>query len=61
MSIARPHVEDLTLDSKRGRMEVRPTLSFSDKDKVRTLQPYDDALVVTLKIGGYDVKKVLVD
>ena len=42
-------------------MEVRPTLSFSDKDKVRTLQPYDDALVVTLKIGGYDVKKVLVD
>ena len=25
------------------------------------MQPYDDALVVTLKIGGYDVKKVLVD
>jgi len=28
---------------------------------VGTLQPHDDALVVTLKIGGYDVKKVLVD
>ena len=26
-----------------------------------TLQPYDDALVVTLMIGGYDVKRVLVD
>ena len=26
-----------------------------------TLQPYDDALVVTLRIGGYNVKRVLVD
>ena len=26
-----------------------------------TLQPHDDALMVTLKIGGYDVKMVLVD
>ena len=42
-------------------MEVRLALSFSDKDKVRTLQPHNDALVVTLKIGGYDVKKVLLD
>ncbi|XP_075675020.1 uncharacterized protein LOC142644256 [Castanea sativa] len=25
------------------------------------IQSYDDALVVTLRIGGYDVKKVLVD
>ena len=42
-------------------MEVWPTLSFSDEDKVGTLQPYDDALVVTLRIGGYDVKRMLVD
>ena len=42
-------------------MEVRPTLSFSDKDKAETLQPHDDALVVTLKIGGYNVKSVLED
>ena len=61
MSIVRPHAEDLTLDSKRGRMEVRLALSFSDEDKVGTLQPHDDALVVTLKIGGYVVKRVLVD
>ena len=26
-----------------------------------TLQPHDDALMVTLRIGGYDVKRVLVD
>ena len=36
-------------------------MSFSDEDKVGTIQPHDDALVVTLRIGGYDVKRVLVD
>ena len=36
-------------------------LSFSNEDKVRTIQPHDDALMVTLRIRGYDVKKVLVD
>ena len=33
-------------------MEAQLTLSFSDEDKVETLQPHDDALVVTLRIGG---------
>ena len=42
-------------------MEVRPILSFFDEDKIGILQPCDDALVVTLRIGGYDVKRVLVD
>ena len=42
-------------------MEIRPVLSFSDEDKMGTVQPHDDTLVVTLKIGGYDVKKVMVD
>jgi len=36
-------------------------LSFSDEDKVGTIQSHDDALVVTLRIGGYDVNRVLVD
>ena len=36
-------------------------MSFSDEDKVGTIQPHDDALVVTLKIGGYDVNSVMVD
>ena len=26
-----------------------------------TFQPHNDALVVTLRIGGYDVKRVLMD
>ena len=34
---------------------------FSDEDKVGTIQPHDDALVVTLRIGGYDVKRVMID
>jgi len=36
-------------------------LSFSDEDKIGTIQPHDDALVVTLRIGGYDVKRIMVD
>ena len=42
-------------------MEIRLTLSFSDEDKIGTIQPHDDALVVTLRIGGYDMKMVMVD
>ena len=36
-------------------------LGFSDEDKVGTIQPHDDALVVTLRIVGFDMKRVLVD
>nr|XP_023913541.1 uncharacterized protein LOC112025109 [Quercus suber] len=36
-------------------------MSFSEDDKVVTIQPHDDALVVTLKIEEYDVKRVMVD
>ena len=42
-------------------MEVRPTLGFSNEDKIGTYQPHNDALVVTLHSGGYDVKRVLID
>ena len=58
MSIALPSAEGSSPDPKRSRMEVRLTLSFSDKDKVGTLQPHDDTLVVTLKIARYDVKRM---
>ena len=61
MSVARPPVEDSNLESKRARVEVRLALSFSDEDKIGTIQPHDNALVVTLRIGGYDVKRVMVD
>ena len=36
-------------------------MSFSDEDKVGTIQPHNNALVVTLRIGEYDVNRVLVD
>ena len=42
-------------------MNVPLVLSFSDADKQGTIQPHDDALVVTLRIGRYDVKRVMVD
>ena len=36
-------------------------MSFSEEDKVGTTQPHDDALLITLRIGGYNVKRVMVD
>ena len=48
-------------EPKRDKVLIQPTLGFSNKDKAGTIQPYDDALVVTLRIGGYDVRWVLVD
>ena len=61
MSVAQLHAEDSNFELKRARVENRLALSFSDEDKVGTIQPHDDALVVTLRIRGYDVKRVLVD
>ena len=42
-------------------MDILLVLGFSDEDKVGTIQPHDDALVVTLRIGRYDVRRVMVD
>ena len=61
MSVARLPTEDSNPKPKRAKVEICPALSFLDEDKVGTIQPYDDALVVTLRIEGYDVKRVLVD
>ena len=43
-------------EPKRDKVLILPTLGFSDEDKDETIQPYNDALVVTLRIGGYDVR-----
>ena len=53
--------EDSSSMPKRVKMNVPLVLSFSDIDKLGTIQPHDDALVVTLIIGGYDVKRVMID
>ena len=61
MSVTWLSTEDNDRESKRSKKGASPVLGFSDKDKIETIQPHDDALVVTLKIGGFDVKRVLVD
>ena len=40
---------------------IQPTVGFSNEDKAETIQPHDDALVVTLRIGEYDVRRELED
>ena len=46
---------------KRVKINVPLVLGFLDEDKLGTIQPHNDALVVTLRIGGYDVKRVMID
>ena len=42
-------------------MERPLVMGFSNEDKIGTIQPHDDALVITFRIGGYDVKRIMVD
>ncbi|XP_050258865.1 uncharacterized protein LOC126703839 [Quercus robur] len=60
MSVGRFPTESGEKESKRARGRV-PLIGFTEEDKEGTIQPHDDALVVTLRIGGYDVRRVLVD
>ena len=53
--------DDFNSMPKRIKMNVPLVLSFLDADKQGTIQPHDDALVVTLRIVGYNVKRVMVD
>ena len=53
--------EESQLEPKKARRNSHTVLSFSEEDKVGTTQPHDDALLITLRIGGYDVKRVMVD
>ena len=61
MFVARLSPEDNNSEPKRARMDIQSALSFSDEDKIGTIQSLDDALVITLRIGGYDVKRMMVD
>ena len=61
MSVARLPAKSDDWESKKVKKGASPVLGFSDDDKIGTTQPHDDALVVTLRIEGYDVKRVLVD
>ena len=48
MSVASLSSEDNNQEPKRARVERPLVMGFSDEDKIGTIQPHDDALVVTL-------------
>ena len=56
-----PDSRDKDRTLKKAKVVATPILDFLEEDKKGTFQPHDDALVVTIRIGGYDVKRVLVD
>ena len=45
---------------KKSRWEDE-SINFTGKDLRDTIQPYEDAWVVTLRIRGFDVKRVMID
>ena len=61
MFVARLSSRDLNQDPKRAKVELSLVMGFLNEDKIGTIQPHDDALVITFRIGGYDVKRVMVD
>ena len=61
MFVARLTAKDSDSKSKRAKVEIQPMLIFLDRDKMGTIQPHDDALVVTFRIERYDVKRVMED
>ena len=61
MSVTWLSTEDNDRESKRSKKGASPVLGFLDEDKIGTIQPHDDVLVIMLRIRGFDVKRVLVD
>ena len=61
LSVAQLLAEESQPEPKRARMNFHQILSFSEEDKIGTTQSHDDALLITLRIGDYDVKRVMVD
>ena len=59
LSVARLLAEESQLEPKRARVNFYPILSFSEEDKIRTIQPNVNALLITFRNGGYDVKRVM--
>ena len=61
LSLAQLPTKEPQSEPKRAKMNFHPTLSFLKEDKIRNTQPHDNALLITLRIGDYDVKRVMVD
>ncbi|XP_065622930.1 uncharacterized protein LOC112040197 [Quercus suber] len=61
LSVTQVPVKESQSKPKRARRGFHPTLSFSEEEKDGTTQPHDDALAITLRIGEYDIRRVMVD
>ena len=61
MSVAHLSSKDTNHEPKRARLDWQLVMRFSNEDKIGTIQPHDDALVITLQIEDYDVRRVMVD
>ena len=61
ISVARLLADESGPKPKRPKAYPHPVLSFFEEDKIGTIQPHDDALVITLRIRGYNVKRVMVN
>ncbi|XP_065619885.1 uncharacterized protein LOC136063431 [Quercus suber] len=61
MSVSQCSKEGSSSRPKKARPGTSLVLGFSEEDKRGTIQPHDDALMVTIRIGGYDVRRVMVD
>ena len=53
MSLVRPLAKDSRPKLKRVRVENRPSMSFFEENKVRTVQPHDDALIRISALKSY--------
>jgi len=45
---------------KRIKVDRLP-ISFDEEDLEGTIQPHDDALIVTMRISGFLMKRVMID
>ena len=52
MSVACLSSEDTNQELKRAKVGRPLVMGFSDEDKIGTIQPHDDALVITLQNWG---------
>uniref|UniRef100_A0A2N9FBJ4 Uncharacterized protein n=1 Tax=Fagus sylvatica TaxID=28930 RepID=A0A2N9FBJ4_FAGSY len=53
--------EGVTPAPKRLRKEMTEEIIFTDRDLEGVQLPHSDALVVTMQIGDYEVKRILID
>ena len=61
MSVACLSSKDGSHKPKRARLDRPLVMGFSNEDKIGTIQSHDDALVIILRIGDYNVQRVMVD